>query len=104
MQPKRSAPTIRPGAYTAPVTPLIPVDGPGWRAGPRLRPEAYTAPVSPLIPVDRVPPKPRAANDGRGLCLLLWVTGFILLASAHAGVPAVLWLILGWYAAVYVRA
>ena len=67
------------------------------------RREAYTASVSPLIPVD-APPKRRAANEGRGLYILLWLAGFILLATAHAGVPAMVWLILGWYAAVYARA
>jgi hypothetical protein len=74
------------------------------RSAPTIRPGAYTDPVSPLIPVDPAPPKRRRATEGRGLLLLLWLAGFILLANAHAGVPAALWLLLGWYAAVYGRA
>jgi hypothetical protein len=98
MQSKRTPGVPRPEAYTAPVSPLIPVAPRPPRSAPTIRPGAYTDPVSPLIPTTPPPATTRSVVDGTLLLMVVWGLGFLAfgaLAAVGTGLPLLVWLLVG---------
>jgi hypothetical protein len=60
------------------------------------RREAYTASVSPLVPVDRARTKPRTRPETWWCLTLLYAAGLVGFAAAGDGVAFFVLLVLGW--------
>jgi hypothetical protein len=60
------------------------------------RREAYTASVSPLVPVDRLRTKPRTKPETWWCLTLLYAVGLVGFAAAGDGLAFFVWLFIGW--------
>jgi hypothetical protein len=62
----------------------------------RPRPEAYTAPVSPLIPLPPVRAKRPPTSGAVLFWYLVFCVGLVGLAATGQGVLLAVWLLVGW--------